>query len=194
MAGAFGVEARRSGISSPGPGAPLQAARRRRRERGKPWRLQSWRAGLRERRIVRAGGARVKTAGILYCGFRRRRHTIAGSDLFRSRQWRRRYWGVDMVGAIEMAAAGTALIARVQGMARFPSLGDYPEMIGAKLAALIASSLFAPRSGRQPRPADAHLVPRGGGWPADIRRPRNRLRLRQNVPRHLHRRLGRTWV
>ncbi len=43
-----------------------------------------------------------------------------------------------------MAVALGALIARVQGTARFPSLGVYPEMIGDKLAALSASSLFAP--------------------------------------------------
>ncbi len=47
-------------------------------------------------------------------------------------------------GPAGMAVALGSLIARVQGTARFPSLGVYPEMIGDKLAALSASGLFAP--------------------------------------------------
>ncbi len=46
-------------------------------------------------------------------------------------------------GPAGMAAALGALIARVQATTPFPEVGDYPEMIGANLAALSASSLFA---------------------------------------------------
>ena len=47
-------------------------------------------------------------------------------------------------GPAGTAAALGALIARVQTTTPFPELGDYPEMIAVQLAALSASSLFAP--------------------------------------------------
>ena len=47
-------------------------------------------------------------------------------------------------GPVGMARALGALSARLRATTPFPSLGDYPEMIGSMLAALSVSVLFAP--------------------------------------------------